>query len=165
MYRMAYFHGLYSHPNEFRLKTLAAYAKSMYAPQIDYVGDNQVFKTLLKECKAQDINFIVGSSAGGLMGFHLAKHLGCRTLLLNPALPYLSVRQDITGVGKSQNYYNQIIIGAQDTTILPEDTLQYLKENEAAAFYTTEIIETMGHRTSPEVFVYACEKYIKDYQD
>ena len=40
------------------------------------------------EFKNQSINAIIGSSMGGFAGYYLAKSLGVRAMLYNPALPY-----------------------------------------------------------------------------
>jgi uncharacterized protein len=160
MYRIAYFHGLLSQPTEGRLSILGQYSEELYAPTITYLDNPNVFEELLEACQKQHINFIVGSSAGGLMGFHIAKHIGCKTLLFNPALPYLSVEQRIREAHAPKDYFNQILLGSQDQTIRPTDTLDYLQKNETTSRYSTEIIDDLGHRIPPEIFEYACQKYI-----
>ena len=89
-------HGLESNPDE-----KAKYLKEMFpksqiiAPNIDYKNDTITFnnhsqKGIMDFCedaiKTKEINFIVGSSAGGRLGFILKEKYDIYYALFNPAL-------------------------------------------------------------------------------
>lgn len=166
MINLLYIHGLDSSPKLNKLAILERSCDSLHAPLLDYRKDSEIFSRLLNDSKEREINFIVGSSAGGLMGYWLAKHLQCPSLLFNPALDYanFNIPQKILPPPSEKNYYYNIVLGQLDTIIDPKKTVQYLKKQEAEENYEFEILAHLGHTIDLEVFGYACFKYI-DNQD
>lgn len=159
---LLYIHGLDSSPRPDKVAILQALSTKVCAPQLDYRKNNHVFTELLNLAKSEQINFIVGSSAGGFMGYWLAKHLNCRALLYNPALAYQSVIQQVIPLENKQSYqaFYQIILGKQDDIISPRSTLDYLKEHDQPENYQIEIIQDLGHQIDMNTFEYTCHKYI-----
>jgi len=162
--KLLYIHGLKSRPKEEKIAILEEFADTVFAPQINYFGDTPVFSSLLHECKTQNINALVGSSAGGLMAFWLNKYLGVKALLFNPALKSPSFQADVIEPNPQElqsNYFNYILIGKQDQIVLPESTLAYLQENESSQNYQVEMLPELGHRINLETFRYGLEQWIK----
>ncbi len=164
MINLIYIHGLYSSPRMDKLAVLERFSDRLFAPYLDYEQDASIFPDLLNTCKKQAINYIVGSSAGGLMGYWLAKHLGCNALLFNPALKSFHKRPDIFSPNdiKQSSYFLNIILGAKDDLILPHTTQHYLAIHEKAERYLLDWQEELGHTIDLETFKMVCEKYLPD---
>ncbi|HAS40841.1 MAG TPA: hypothetical protein DCS93_10195 [Microscillaceae bacterium] len=159
---LLYIHGLDSNPRPDKVAILEGIATNVWAPQLNYRENNNVFGELLSEAIRQDIHFIVGSSAGGFMGYWLSKHLNCNALLYNPALAFQSVIQQIVPVEETQAYQGrcQIILGRQDNIIPPQSTIDYLQKNDPSAHYQIEIVEGLGHQIDLDTFRSTCHQYI-----
>ena len=87
-YNCLYIHGLDSSPLKEKLDILKASGMNVFALHIDYRNQKNSYDLLENFAKKNEINFIVGSSLGGYIGFWLAEQLGIPCLLLNPALAY-----------------------------------------------------------------------------
>lgn len=164
MVNIIYIHGLYSSPKKEKLAILEAFSDKLYAPQLDYEQNQSIFPELLSACVAQDIHYIVGSSAGGLMGYWLAKHLGCQALLFNPALNSLHRRPDIELLKEkaptATDYFLNVILGAKDEQVPPLETQTYLKAHELESRYLIDWQPKLAHSIDLETFRMACEKYL-----
>ena len=164
MLNIIYLHGLESSPRPDKMAVLEALGDTLFAPQLDYFGNVSLFVEILEQSQNRAINFVVGSSAGGLMGYWLAKHLQCNSLLFNPALNYLGQRPDIfppEGSLLNQFFHQKLILGGKDAVINYHKTLKYLQESEASQNYSYEILPNLAHSIDLETFTWACEKYIK----
>jgi len=162
--RLLYIHGLKSRPKKEKTNILEEYADFVFAPKINYFGDAPVFSWLLAECQAQNINALVGSSAGGLMGFWLNKYLGLKALLFNPALQFPSFEADVIEPSPQEvqpNYFNYILIGKQDQTVLPESTIAFLEQKENPKTYQLEILPQLGHQIDLDTFRYGVENWMR----
>jgi len=159
---LLYIHGLDSSPRPDKVAVLEGIANKVWAPQLNYRKNNQVFSELLPEAIRQNIDFIVGSSAGGFMGYWLSKHLNCQALLYNPALAFQSVIQQIIPAEEAHTYEKtcQIVLGQKDNVIPPQSTIDYLQKNDQPAHYQIEIIEDLGHQIDLDIFKSTCQKYI-----
>ncbi len=160
---LLYLHGLGSSPRPDKVAILESLATNVWAPQLYYRKSNTVFSELLPEAIRQKIDFIVGSSAGGFMGYWLSKHLNCDALLYNPALAFQSVMQQIIPVEASQKYEKkyQIILGQQDNVIPPQSTIDYLQKNDQSEHYSIDLHEHLGHQIDIDTFKSTCQQYIK----
>ena len=83
MRKILYLHGLDSHLHADREEVLARYG-GIFAPVFDYKNNPELFTHLCEEY--QSIDVIIGSSAGGLIGYFLAQKLQKPCALFNPAL-------------------------------------------------------------------------------
>ncbi len=164
MINLMYIHGLHSQPRLDKIAILERYSDSLFAPHLDYENNANLFSYLLEEAREREINFVVGSSAGGLMGYWLGRYLGCTTILFNPALAFFQQRGDLHEIAdlapQDTHYYHQIVIGAKDDVVDPQSTVAYLEAQESEQNYRYEIRENLGHRIDIETFAYACEQYL-----
>lgn len=164
MLNIIYLHGLESTPRPDKMEILEKLGDALFAPELDYFGNVSLFVEILEQSQNRKINFVVGSSAGGLLGFWLAKHLQCNSLLFNPALNYLAQRPDIfppENLFTKRDFHQYLILGQKDQVINHHKTLTYLKETEATKNYSYEILPNLAHTIDLEIFAWACEKYIK----
>ncbi|WP_154656974.1 YqiA/YcfP family alpha/beta fold hydrolase [Hugenholtzia roseola] len=164
--QVLYIHGLDANPSAEKVEILKQYfGEQVFAPQLAYRQNLNTFQDLKSFLEEKMKNnpvptFIVGSSAGGLMGYWLAKHLGLSALLFNPALAYLSVFQTIDKeIKQILPFWVYLVIGEQDEVITPDSTYDFLQNNENPAYYTIKKIENLGHRIDIETF----EKSVKNF--
>jgi predicted esterase YcpF (UPF0227 family) len=154
---VVYFHGLESNAGGPKYKFLKDRYGDVYSPQMDYRNPS-LFDQVYNNLKNQKVEIIMGSSMGGYFAYYLGKKLGCDTILFNPALPYRTTFEpSIDKFGREKSFSN-IILGKKDIIILPEDTIEWLMNNEKSANYSIEYEEN-GHRTPLNVFT----KYVKKY--
>ncbi|MBP9135514.1 MAG: hypothetical protein KBF31_00790 [Chitinophagales bacterium] len=126
-YNCLYIHGLDSSPLKEKLDILKASGMNVFALHIDYRNQKNSYDLLENFAKKNEINFIVGSSLGGYIGFWLAEQLGIPCLLLNPALAYRSIDNVLVPpIGKSFCPLRIIVLGKLDDVVLSQDTLKWL---------------------------------------
>jgi hypothetical protein len=158
---LLYLHGLYSHPVPDKIALLAKKATQVVAPQLDYFNHPDLFGWLLEEMTKHQVDYLVGSSAGGLMAYWLGRVTGCKALLFNPALNRTDMRPDILKHTKTlldnSRYFFDIIIGEQDDTIPPQSTLDFLELNDSPAHYKLHTLPALGHKIDLETFAWATE--------
>jgi len=157
--RILYIHGLDSSPRADKSAIMQRYAELLYTPHLFYRRDNTVFSRLLKDAKELEINYIIGSSLGGLMGFWLAQHLEINSLLFNPALPRFKERTDIFPSEKeAPNFFLNIILGKDDEVVPPQASIEYLEKTQ----YQYELNPNLAHQIDLDTFEKACKKYLSE---
>lgn len=158
-----YIHGLHSYPKPEKVAILQDMADNVWAPQLNYKENPHTFNFLLEGGQHHNINFIVGSSAGGFMGYWLAPHLQCNALLFNPALAFQSVMQQVVALPNNaesfQSFYS-IVLGEKDDVIPPQSTLDFLAKHNTSSQYQIDKIDTLGHQIDMDTYQYACNKYV-----
>lgn len=160
-HRIAYLHGLYSYPKPEKVAILQKYSQeTVYAPQINYENNPALFEEILQACQHQEVDFIVGSSAGGLLGFWLSQHLQIHSVLFNPPLYKSEFIQRPELQIASPSFFCQIIQGVRDEVVSPEQTRDYLEAKVAKEHYALEMIESLAHQIDLATFSQTCEKYL-----
>ena len=131
-----YIHGLDSYPKPGKLKILKDYKLDTVALHLNYREKLGVYETLKETAIKKDIQFIVGSSVGGYLGFLLSADLGIPCLLFNPAMNYKDrIFYSIMPVlNESKCPYRFIVLGGEDKTVDPKETMEILKEYEKKGF-------------------------------
>lgn len=157
-----YLHGLLAKPANDRLDYLQSKGLNIFAPLIVY-NQEDLLENLSNEYQYQDIDCIMGFSAGGLFGFCLAQMYDCDALLFNPALSYGLMRKDTkefilhpkTGYQGRQS----IILGLQDDTVNPQTTEYVLEKYHHLPYCTIHQEADLGHRVDFQTFVRIWEAY------
>ena len=85
MKKVIYIHGLGSSPVPAKLDIIRSYAE-VVALHLDYEQDPDSYKKILQLALDEQVEGVIGSSLGGLIGHHLSENLGLPALLFNPAL-------------------------------------------------------------------------------
>jgi len=85
MKKVIYIHGLGSSPKPSKLDIIRSYAE-VVALHLDYEQDPDSYKKILQLALDEEVEGVIGSSLGGLIGHHLSENLGLPALLFNPAL-------------------------------------------------------------------------------
>ena len=112
---------------------------------MDYKTKTWSVEELVELATKCNPNLIIGSSMGGYFADVLGSHTRIEVLLFNPALHSSSV--DYTFKDGKEDYQRTIILGMQDTVVIPERTKEM-------AIDTAKIVEMadMGHRTPLDTF-------------
>lgn len=149
-----YLHGLESKLSPEKRQILEKFG-NIIAPNLDYKSNPNIIQYLYGEFKNQSINAIIGSSMGGFAGYYLAKSLGVRAMLYNPALPYrTSIEQFVPEiVAKNPLSDLRIVLGGLDDVIKAKDNLAFLAENyDFERNYQIVIRKELGHQITIAVF-------------
>lgn len=125
-----YIHGLYSKPRENKLKILKSFNLNPFAEHVDYEQTPTAYQLLKGIIKDRDIEFIVGSSYGGYLGFWLAEELSLPCLLFNPAIVYAPKPEMIMPDVKSGQCPIRLVVqGKKDNIVDPDANYAFLKNN------------------------------------
>lgn len=148
-----YIHGLDSEPNPFRISQLETAGHVVSALHLDYRTEPDSYKILRDHCRNHQVEFIVGSSLGGFLGFWLGKELGINSLLFNPAMPNLETDE----AGIDPNFEDQpqnrwVVIGAEDDTVNPHQNWEYFRK---LSYPGQKVLmcQWLGHQIDPDTFV------------
>lgn len=125
MLKILYLHGLNSQLHTDRQKVLEKYFAHITAPKIDYENNPEILNEFLNQKRSYDI--IIGSSAGGLLGFYLANQWQIPSLLFNPALPFAWEIPNLPNI-QHQTSLMQICIGWQDEVVPAQESLKFIQE-------------------------------------
>ena len=152
MRKILYLHGLESKQGGQKVNYLCSKYLTL-APSLDY-KDPECFKEIFNIIEKTKFDLIIGSSMGGYLGFIMGEIFKIKTLLLNPALHSRTFEPKNSYMLEDSYKYDrikhQVILGDKDDIINYEKTLLYLKSNEIN--FSEEIIKSMGHRTTYDVF-------------
>jgi predicted esterase YcpF (UPF0227 family) len=83
-----YIHGLESSPVPGKIEIMQKLGLEVTALHLDYFLKPDSFEILKNEAIKNYVEFIIGSSYGGFLGYWLAEDLGLPCLLFNPAMAY-----------------------------------------------------------------------------
>lgn len=148
--KILYLHGMDSHLQDDRRAVLEPYAE-VYAPLLDYRNSPDLFSFL--QSQYADIQAIIGSSAGGLVGYYLAQQMDKPCLLFNPALPFRNETPFFFNFNKNYEKYMRIVIGLQDEIISPWQSIDILKQDfKATQNAEIQLINQMKHSYPIEIF-------------
>ena len=157
-----YLHGLESKLSEVKREVLLSFG-TVFAPDLDYKNNTEIFDWILNSYKNQTFNCIIGSSMGGFMGYHIAMQMNIPALLFNPALPVRSLNQNIpsTIITKGNQRFS-IVLGSLDETVPAVSNLKYFAENLVTSMqYSIKIRPDLAHQIPLEIFEEECSTFLK----
>lgn len=153
MVKILYLHGLDSFLNDEKRIILEKHGKVL-APNINYRENSNIYSLFLEKIQKENIDVIIGSSMGGLVGYYLSHNANKASLLFNPALPYQSVLQIVdkknTNPSSALKY---IVLGKKDTIVKYSDNLDFLNKNiHQDDNVEIKIINKLEHRIPSDIF-------------
>lgn len=154
--KILYLHGLNSNPNTEKLEWLKSLGFDVLGPFINY-SDIKTFNKIYKQAKDFNPDLIIGSSAGGYIGYLIGNLLNIDTILFNPALHSRTFNLPVNTTGKYKPKHN-IFLGKFDSIINPiktEELVKYLDGNFSLFYYSD------GHRVKFKVFKESINKILK----
>ncbi|WP_327018368.1 YqiA/YcfP family alpha/beta fold hydrolase [Croceibacter atlanticus] len=147
-----YLHGLDGSLSNEKRSILEQYGK-VEAPNLDYREHPNIIKMLVENYSNSDFDFILGSSMGGFVGYHISNIWNTPSLLFNPALAYRSVHQDIPTYELRDKNFKTLVLGVDDDVITPVSTLDFISHQlETNINFNIKIRQGLGHRIPVEVF-------------
>lgn len=153
--KIHYIHGLDSSPNPDRINWLTEQDHEVQALHIDYRNEPRTYELL--RTVARTCDYIVGSSLGGRLGYWLAEELGIPCLLYNPALALDIPGLTETHAGLKGSPERFVVLGDLDDVVDPEQTWQWLRENEPVGGKQRVIrCQWLGHQIDMETYVQTC---------
>jgi hypothetical protein len=150
MPNLLYIHGLDGNLSVEKQHVLEKHG-SIIAPHLDYRANPGTYSDLLEIAKDEKIDFLIGSSMGGCMAYHLSLHLQLPALLFNPALPFRSVGIDLPLQDKVRQSYLCVVIGGQDDIVPPIQNFHWITAHEKGEM-DIRWRNTLGHRIPLDVF-------------
>lgn len=153
MVKILYLHGLDSFLNDEKRAVLENYGQVL-APNINYRENSNIYSLFLEELKKENIDVIIGSSMGGLIGYYLSHNINKPSLLFNPALPYQSVLQIVDKKNTNpSSAIKYIVLGKKDIIVKYSDNLDFLNKNiHQDDNIEIKIINQLEHRIPTDIF-------------
>jgi uncharacterized protein len=151
--RILYIHGLDSRPNPERISSLESNGHQVYALHLDYRLERNAYARLRQLSRDKRVEFLVGSSLGGLMAFWLGEELGLPCLLYNPAVYYGRDQANIVVQQQLGCPARWVVIGDEDDVVDPEISWQYFQDISPQVNFQRVIrYQGLGHQIDPSTF-------------
>jgi predicted esterase YcpF (UPF0227 family) len=159
-----YIHGLDSHPVPEKLEILTQHDLDVVALHMDYRNETNVYHTLRKYAQGEQVEFVVGSSLGGFLGYWLAQDLGLPCLLFNPAMNYIELNEYMPEITNRLCPARFVVIGAHDETVDPEENIDWFRNIDDGECYQRVVVcDWLEHQidftTFEEMTTWALKSY------
>ena len=125
-----YIHGLDSSPLPEKLAIMEQAGISVSALHINYRENKNAYNELKNEILKKDIEFIIGSSFGGMLAYWLSEEFGISALLFNPAMLYQSVKVNLPQISSYKCPLRLVVIGEKDDVIDPIGNKHFFAQRE-----------------------------------
>lgn len=147
-------HGMGGRPNQEKINLLEGYGFEMHALHIDYLQEAKTFEILHNYCIEQKIEFLIGSSHGGFLGFWLSEELGIPCLLLNPAVSLRAKNKSKPqAVSRLESPLCIVALGGLDDKVDHQRTLLFMeKDRREGKEIITRVFENEGHGFTIDTF-------------
>ena len=141
-----YIHGLDTQPNLEKIEAMEDSGFQTSALHLNYRTKSDSFEILKKFIKTEKIEFVVGSSMGGFLGYWLAADMGLPCLLLNPALTFDYSNQLVIPDNINDSCpFRFVVMGAKDDIVDPEQSNNFLELHANGGFQRIISASWMGH--------------------
>ncbi len=143
-----YIHGLDSFPVPEKLAILEKAGMDTVALHLDYRTENNSYRILKDFALKEEVEFIVGSSLGGYMGYWLGEELGLPCLLFNPAMSYSeSLKEYMPEITTQKCPARFVVIGAWDDTVDPQQNVRFFRDhNHGDCYQRVLVCEWLEHQ-------------------
>ena len=137
----------------------------VYAPNIEYDNNPNVLFELYDEFKDQKLDFVSGTSLGGILVYHLALLLDLPCLLLNPAVTAMEQVKDFIPkeaftIEPSKKIL--VLVGMKDSIVNPEEQIKFFDRiNSESNHVNLKIEEDLVHFVPYDVF----ESTFKEFRE
>lgn len=125
-----YLHGYQGFVTEEKKAFLNSFG-NVYAPKIDYDNQPTILYQLYEEYQSKPLDFVAGTSLGGLLIYHLALLLEVPCLLLNPAVTALDQVKPFIPKEALQQKPNKtvmVLVGAKDEIVNPKSQIDFFHQ-------------------------------------
>ena len=162
--KTVYIHGLDSEPNSGKLEIMEHAGLEVSALQLNYRENKSVFTVLKELILDKKVEFIIGSSFGGMLGYWLSEELGIPALLFNPAMVFQSIKVDLPKIGSFNCPMRMVVLGEQDDVVDPVKNKQFFHSKQREGL-TQKVLSCswLGHsidfQTFEEMTFFAVRNY------
>ena len=161
-----YIHGLNSHPVPEKLEILKKNGLEVVALHINYRTEKDTYQKLKDAIEKANVEFIVGSSLGGFIGYWLGEDLGLPCLLFNPAMNYMDkLMPFIPGINHRKCPARFVVIGAHDESVNPQENIAFFRNAERKNCHQRVVIcEWLAHKIDYDTFDEMVSWALKSYR-
>ena len=157
MKKILYIHGLDSYPHEERLEWLQSAGHQVWALHLNYRKQPDAFYLLENVIDNEGINFLVGSSLGGRLGFWLGEKHGIPALLFNPALAMEIPGLQVPEMSPVSCPLRWVVLGETDDVVDPQASWTWLKQLPCdRASLSVAMIQGLGHQIDARTYEQSC---------
>lgn len=148
MLKGIYLHGYQGYVTQEKKAFLERFG-DIYAPNIDYDNNPAILHKLYDNFKDEKIDFVAGTSLGGILIYHLAILLDVPCLLLNPAVIALEqvrpfIPKEAFTIVPAKDIF--VLVGMKDEVVNPKLQLDFFdKINQESNNVTIKIDENLEH--------------------
>ena len=159
-----YIHGLDSSPLPEKTAIMEQAGLKVTAPHLNYRKNKKVYNVLRNLISENEIEFIIGSSFGGMLAYWLGEDLGIPVLLFNPAVVYWSVSIDLPEIKNYTCPLRMVVLGEKDNIVDPEKNKVFFAEKEREGL-TQKVIScswlahSIDFQTFDEMVLWAIKNY------
>lgn len=155
-------HGLHSKVNLAKTAILEKFFHRVTALNINYTQKLDAYNILKEECVKESVDFIIGSSFGGYLGFYLSRELQLPSIHFNPAIFFGSTDNIFLKEKPTQpSPFAYFIMGEKDETIPIETTRAFIQNNEIADNILTVSCNWLPHMIDLNTFEAMIESGIR----
>ncbi len=155
MKKILYVHGLDSYPHEQRLEWLRSAGHRVWALHLNYREQADAFFLLEKVIVSEGIDFVVGSSLGGRLGFWLGEKHGIPGLLFNPALAMEIPGLQVPVMEPTRCPARWIVLGETDEVVDPHASWAWLRQLPCNRL-SVAMIQGLGHQIDAATYEQSC---------
>jgi len=138
---------------------------NIYAPTIDYDTDYTILHRLYEQFRNEKLDFVSGTSLGGILSYHLALLLNVPCLLLNPAVTAMNQIESFIpqeALSKLPQKEVTVLVGMKDEVIEPKFQLSFFESiNKQTNNIRILINDNLEHLVPLENFVDAFKIFLK----
>tara|TARA_B100000787_G_C16139891_1_gene271441 strand:- start:506 stop:1006 length:501 start_codon:yes stop_codon:yes gene_type:complete len=127
IFKTLYIHGLDSSPKKNKLNIIKKKSTD-FSFHLDYRNEKNTFKILSNCIKENNINSVIGSSFGGMLGYWLSKKHKIPSLLFNPAM-HISKDKIYYEISDNKSPLTIVILGKNDEIVNPIKTKEILQKS------------------------------------
>ncbi|MDP5170762.1 MAG: hypothetical protein NWR72_10990 [Bacteroidia bacterium] len=152
-----YIHGLDSAPHAGRIDWLEARGHKVRALHIDYRTTPGAYWELRSEAIDHQVDYLIGSSLGGRLGFWLGEDLGIEGLFFNPAIALEIPGLKQVSLQELRCQRRHIILGAMDEIVDPQKSWAWLATREREGLSQRVMMcQWLGHQIDQETYEQSC---------
>lgn len=146
-------HGMTGSPDQEKIAWMESKGFETHALHINYLQEPRRFEILRDYCEEHQIEFLVGFSFGGFLGFWLSEELSLPCLLLNPAVSLRGKEKTKPNISNLKSPLCMVGLGDQDEAVDHTRTLLFMERDQREGkTILTRVIAGEKHGFSRQAF-------------
>lgn len=159
-------HGMGARPKTWQLDCLKNAGLEPYALHVDYTKSPDKFEVFKDYIKDNQIEFLVGRSHGGFMGYWLSEETGLPCLLMNPQLSLRADKYTRPKISQRKSSLSCIVLGTNDRLVNADRSLLYIeKDKSSKSTVKIKILDEIGHWLDIDTFTEVLEWSLEEVKN